>query len=76
MDKGFKLFYSYEHKEANVFAKENNLKIQFLMESCGTNGDSYIVYKDINDITVNWLKEATIEAEKIERICKQIYSSR
>lgn len=59
MNKGYRLYYSYNYPIAKEDADIHNLNITFLNESCGTNGDCYIVYKNVNDITVDWLREAT-----------------
>ena len=56
----YKYFYSYEYKEADAFAAEKGWNKLWASESEGMNGDTWIIYRDIEDLPKHLQKHAEI----------------
>ncbi|BAL01902.1 hypothetical protein OBV_p-00470 (plasmid) [Oscillibacter valericigenes Sjm18-20] len=60
----FRLFYDYANQEAVRFSQEKNWKIAFLTEQDGANGDTYIVYDDVNNIPKHFRDAVRLEEQR------------
>lgn len=71
MKKYYKFFYAGEQdKEANQFQKETGWKKIWGSDAQGLNGDTWIVYRSIEDLPNKWLKEYATIQEKFGNVEK------